>query len=81
MKPEGVGIEVRTQAGGVRTSILIRAREPAPSPAACSPSRVAAYGPASERALAGRTPTIGARSGPAHGHAVPAGHQPGFAER
>ncbi len=48
---------------------------------ACALSR-ARYGPiASERALAGRTPNIGVRSGPAHGHGVPAGHQPGFADR
>ena len=33
---------------------------------------------ASERALAGRVPTIGARSDPAQGHGIPSGHQPGF---
>jgi hypothetical protein len=40
------------------------------------------YGPSeSERALAGRIPTMGFRSGPAHGQALLAGHQAGLADK
>jgi hypothetical protein len=35
------------------------------------------YGIVSDRALAGRTPTIGSRSGPAQGQPLPDGHQRG----
>ena len=36
---------------------------------------------ASERAFAGSMPTMGSRSGPTHGHAVPRGHQAGLPRR